>query len=435
MARASARLKPIEVPRLAKKPGMHCDGAGLYLRVAPPSATSWVLRYMLDGKARTMGLGPYPEIDLKEARARALEARKLKADGIDPIDTRKADRQAKRIADSRAMTFRQCAEAYIASQRDGWRNAKHAAQWASTLKTYAYPLIGELPVAAIDAGLVMQVLEQEVGPPERRARLWVAKNETASRLRGRMESILGWAAARQLRSADNPARWKGQLSHHLPPRSRVTKVEHHAALPYREVANFMRLVRLQHCMAAKALEFAILTAVRTGEALGATWDEFDLVGKVWIVPASRMKAGREHRVPLSKPAIEVLTALGPGEDEEPIGPYVFAGAKPGKPLSNMAMLMLLKRLDRADLTVHGFRSTFRDWVAEATDHPADIAEMALAHTISNKVEAAYRRGDLYLKRVQLMADWASYCDAPPKPGMGDGEKPSSVPQCYSENRP
>lgn len=207
MARASARLKPIEVPRLAKKPGMHCDGAGLYLRVAPPSAASWVLRYMLDGKARTMGLGPFPEVDLKEARTRALEARRLKADGIDPIETRKAAKLAKRLAAAKAMTFKECAQAYIASKRDGWRNDKHAAQWDNTLKAYAYPIIGDLPVAAIDTGLVMHVLEQEVGPASNRQRLWSAKNETASRVRGRIESVLGWAAARQLRGGDiNAAR-------------------------------------------------------------------------------------------------------------------------------------------------------------------------------------------------------------------------------------
>lgn len=409
MARASARLRPIEIPRLAKKPGMHCDGAGLYLRVAPPSAASWVLRYMLDGKARTMGLGPFPEIDLKEARTRALEARRLKADGIDPIETRKVAKLAQRLAAKKAMTFKECAQAYIASQRDGWRNDKHAAQWDSTLKAYAYPIIGDLPVAAIDTALVMQVLEQEVGPANNRQRLWSAKNETASRVRGRIECVLGWAAARQLRSGDNPARWKGHLAHQLPARSKVSKVKHHPALPYVDIPTFFANLRDQPGLAAKALEFAILTAARTGEVLGARWGEIDIANKVWIVPVERMKSGREHRVPLSDRAIAVLKPLSPEEGVIGNAGYVFPGAKTGKPLSNMSMLKLLERMKRSDLTAHGFRSTFRDWTAEQTSTPRDVAEMALAHVVSNAVEAAYRRGDMLAKRIELMDSWSAYC--------------------------
>ncbi|MCR5874231.1 tyrosine-type recombinase/integrase [Phenylobacterium sp. J426] len=394
---------------MAKKPGMHCDGAGLYLRVAPPSAASWVLRYMLDGKARTMGLGPFPEIDLKEARTRALEARRLKADGIDPIETRNAAKLAQRRAATKAMTFKECAEAYIASQRDGWRNDKHAAQWDSTLKAYAYPIIGGLPVAAIDTALVMQVLEQEVGAANNRQRLWSAKNETASRVRGRIECVLGWAAARQLRSGDNPARWKGHLAHQLPARSKVSKVKHHPALPYVDMPTFFAALRDQPGLAAKALEFAILTAARTGEVLGARWGEIDIANKVWIVPAERMKSGREHRVPLSDRAIAVLKPLSPEEGAIDSEGYVFPGAKTGKPLSNMSMLKLLERMKRSDLTAHGFRSTFRDWTAEQTSTPRDVAEMALAHVVSNAVEAAYRRGDMLAKRIELMDSWSAYC--------------------------
>lgn len=409
MARATVRLKPVEVPRLLKKAGMHCDGGGLYLRVAPPSAASWVLRYMLGGRARTMGLGPYPEVGLKEAREKALAARRLKIEGGDPIDLRRVERATQRVVAAKAITFKECAEAYVASQRDGWRNAKHADQWVSTLKAYAYPLIGHLPVADIDTGLVMQVLEQEVGAGANSSRLWVAKNETASRVRGRIESILGWAAARQLRSGDNPARWKGHLAHQLPARSKVAKVKHHAALPYSDMPTFFVTLRSQPGLAAKALEFAILTAARTGEVLGASWSEVDVTNRVWTVPAERMKSSREHRVPLSDRAIAVLELLKAGDSGAGSRGYVFPGAKPGKPLSNMSMLQLLGRMKRSDLTAHGFRSTFRDWTAEQTSTPRDVAEMALAHVVSNAVEAAYRRGDMLGKRAELMDSWAAYC--------------------------
>lgn len=409
MARATVRLKPVEVPRLVKKAGMHCDGGGLYLRVAPPSAASWVLRYMLDGRARTMGLGPYPEVGLKEAREKALAARRLKVEGRDPIELRRAERANQRVVAAKATTFKECAEAYVASQRDGWRNAKHADQWVSTLKAYAYPLIGHLPVADIDTGLVMQVLEQEVGAGANSSRLWVARNETASRVRGRIESVLGWAAARQLRSGDNPARWKGHLAHQLPARSKVAKVKHHAALPYGDMPTFFVALRSQPGLGAKALEFAILTAARTGEVLGVKWGEIDFASKIWVVPAERMKSGREHRVPLSGRAIAVLELLKAADNEADGEGYVFPGAKPGKPLSNMSMLKLLERMKRSELTTHGFRSTFRDWTAEQTHTPRDVAEMALAHVVSNAVEAAYRRGDMLAKRDELMESWAVYC--------------------------
>lgn len=413
MARALTRLKPLEIPRLTKIAGKHCDGNGLYLLVEPPSQASWALRYRSNGKDRWMGLGPYPEVKLTAAREKALEARKLRTEGHDPLDARRREAHEKRLKDSKAMTFKQCGEAYIASQSAGWRNPKHAAQWRSTLKAYAYPLIGSLPVADIDADLVIQVLEQPVGPPDKRERFWIAKNETASRVRGRIEAVLGWAAAKKLRGIENPARWQGQLSHLLPARSKVAKVEHHPALPYTEIAAFLLLIRQQHGLAAKAVELVILTAVRSTEALSAKWDEIDLAGKIWIIPAARMKAFREHRVPLSPPAIALLKRLKPDSKNGDANPFVFPGAKPGKPLSNMAMLELLKRIKRTDITIHGFRSTFRDWVAESTNYAGDIAEMALAHTISNRVEAAYRRGDLYEKRACLMYEWSAFCEKAP----------------------
>lgn len=427
MARALARLKPIEIPRLTKIAGKHCDGNGLYLIVEPPSQASWALRYRSNGKDRWMGLGPYPEVKLTDARERAFQARKLRIDGHDPLDARRREAHEKRLKDSKAMTFKQCGEAYIASQRAGWRNPKHAAQWTSTLEAYVYPLIGNKPVADIDADLVIQVLEQQVGPPENRDRFWVAKNETASRVRGRIEAILGWAAAKKLRSIENPARWQGQLSHLLPARSKVAKVEHHAALPYADIAAFLLLIRQQHGLSAKAAELVVLTAVRSTEALNAKWDEIDLVSRTWAIPAQRMKAFKEHRVPLSGAVITLLKSLKPDSKNADATPFVFPGAKRGKPLSNMAMLALLKRMKRTDVTIHGFRSTFRDWVAEVTNYGGDIAEMALAHTISNRVEAAYRRGDLYEKRVRLMEDWATYCDTLPQKEPPNEEAPIVTP--------
>jgi integrase len=293
------------------------------------------------------------------------------------------------------MTFRQCAEAYIEAHRPSWKNAKHAAQWPSTLETYVYPVFGDSPVQAVDVGLIMRVLEP----------IWKTKTETASRLRGRIESILDWAAARGFRQGDNPARWRGHLRHLLPPRSRVQKVKHHAALPYREIGTFMKLLREQEGTSALALEFLILTMARTGEVIGATWEEIDLSAGIWTIPAVRMKAGKEHRVPLSEPALAILRRLETGKQ----GKFVFPGGKPGKALFNRAMFMLLGRLGRSDLTVHGFRSTFRDWAAESTNFPREVAEQALAHSLQDKVEAAYRRGDMFEKRRGLMKAWAGFC--------------------------
>jgi integrase len=342
-----------------------------------------------------MGLGPLHTVSLKEAREAATECRKLRLRGIDPIEARKAERIKALLEAAQSMTFRQCAEAYIAAHKGSWSNEKHAARWPSTLKAYVYPVLGDLPVQSIDVGLVMKVLEP----------IWHAKPETAARVRGRIEIVLDWATARGYRQGDNPARWRGHLDKLLPQRAKVRKVRHHPALPFGEMGAFMARLREQGGMSALALEFLILTAARTGEVQLAKWGEFDLDAGVWTVPADRMKANKEHRVPLSGPALDLLKGLY----QHRRGEYVFPRAKPNKPLSNMALLKLLERMGRADLTVHGFRSTFRDWAAERTHFPREVAEQALAHSLPDKVEAAYRRGDLFHKRRKLMEAWAAFC--------------------------
>ena len=401
MARATGRLTALKVERLKSRPGMHADGGGLYLQIKNGGA-SWVLRYTLNGEPHWMGLGPLALYGLAEARAKALDARRLRHEGIDPIKAREQARQRMHLDAAKAITFKDAAEAYIKSHRAGWRNGKHAAQWEVTLATYAGPVIGPLPVQAIDTALVLKVLEP----------IWTAKTETASRLRQRIERVLDWATARGYRQGENPARWRGHLENLLPKRSRVQPVEHHRALPYDEIGEFMAALRAQEGVDARALEFTILTAARSGETLGAMWGEIDLAEKVWVVPADRIKAGKEHRVPLSAKAVAILEAMKPGGAAE----FVFPGSKPGRPLGNMALPTVLERMGRKELTVHGFRSTFRDWAAERTSYPREAAEMALAHAVGDKVEAAYRRGDLFEKRRRLMDAWATYCGAAPKQG-------------------
>lgn len=294
---------------------------------------------------------------------------------------------------------------YIAANEAGWRNAKHRAQWVATLEAYAYPHMGDLPAGAVETAHVMAALEP----------IWREKPETASRLRGRIEAVLDYAKARGWREGENPARWRGHVANMLPARGKVAKVKHHAALPWREIGGFMATLRAGSGLAARALELAILTAARSGEVLNARWSEIDLEEAVWTVPAERMKAGREHRVPLSAPAVALLRELLPLRDAER-GDWVFPGARPGRPLSNMALEMLLRRMKRSDLTAHGFRSTFRDWCAEQTAFDRDTAEMALAHVVRDKVEAAYRRGDVFEKRRRLMDEWAAFCAKPPASG-------------------
>jgi integrase len=418
VAREVGRLTDVQVKALAKvrpdKTRLHHDGGGLYLVVDKRgSSTSWVYRYTIDGRARTLGLGRYPDIGLKDARTRADEARRLKAHGRDPLAVKDAERAARKAEQARAVTFKAVAQEFVSQNRAGWRNAKHAKQWEATLQAYVYPLIGDMVAGAVDGSAVLRVLRQSVGRGKEARPLWEAKPETASRVRGRIEAVLDYAKVRGLRDGDNPAAWRGNLKLALPARTKVQKVKHHEAHPIDGMADFMAALRAQEGMAARALEFAILTAARTGEVLGARWGEIDLGAKVWTVPAERMKAGREHRVPLSDRAIEILKARR-SDDAEPRD-FVFPGARAGKPLSNMAFLMLLRRMGPEGLTAHGFRSTFRDWAAERTSFPSEFAEAALAHTVGEaKTVAAYQRSDLLERRRKLMAAWAAFCE--PKSG-------------------
>jgi integrase len=414
MARGTARLSAVVLPKL--KPGMHADGGGLYLQVTASGARTWVYRFMLHGRAREMGLGPLHIVSLAEAREKAREWRKLRHEGVDPIEARKAKHAEERLAAATALTFKECAERYIEAHKVGWKNSKHAKQWPSTLEAYVYPVLGALPVQAVDIGLIMKVLEP----------IWHTKPETASRVRGRVEAVLDWATARGYRKGENPARWRGHLDKLLPARGKVRKVEHHAALPYTEMGHFVAALREQEGIASRALEFLILTATRTGEVIGSRWDEFDLDEKLWTVPGSRMKAGTEHRVPLSARALAIIEGMKAQRvnDHE----FVFPGGRPRKPLSNMGMLKVLERMGRGDLTAHGFRSSFRDWAAERTGFPHEVAEMALAHAVSDKVEAAYRRGDLFQKRRQLMEAWAKHCEARKPAGNVIAMTPSAARQ-------
>lgn len=387
-----------------KRPGLYGDGGGLWLQVTPAAegvAKSWLYRFkrqgIAGGKARKMGLGPYPIVTLADAREKARQAFRQVLEGVDPIEERKSRKAAAQLAVARAVTFRECAERYIATHEASW-SPKHARQWPASLKADVYPVFGNLPVSDIDLALVLKALEP----------IWYEKPETASRVRGRIEAVLDWATTRGYRRGDNPARWKGYLETVLPAKIKLQRVEHHPALPFREIPAFMEQLRERDSLSARALEFAILTACRTGEVRGARWSEIDLVQKTWTIPGSRMKGGREHRVPLADPLLRLLQNLPRDARSE----FVFLGGKAGNPLSDMALLALLNRMKRSDLTTHGFRSTFRDWASEMTAYPHEICEMALAHVIKNKAEAAYRRGDLFDKRKRLMADWCRYCSEP-----------------------
>ena len=401
MGRPIHRFSATEVDRFAKRKGTFHDGGGLYLRSDGKRQCSWLFRYEIDGKPRLMGIGPYPVVTLAAAREKAESLRRVvKVDGKDPMAERDATRAAVRLEAAKAITFKECAEKYIAAHRAGWRNEKHAAQWSATLATYANPVIGDLPAQAVDVGLVLKVLEP----------IWTEKPETANRLRGRIESILDYAKARGWREGENPARWRGHLDNLLAPRAKVRAVEHHAAMPYADLPAFMKMLREQEGIAASALEFLILTASRTSEAIGARWSEVGAVDKAWTVPATRMKARREHRVPLSPQAFAILDVM-PGTDDGANDGFVFPGAKPGKPLSNMALLMLLRRMGHGELTAHGFRATFKTWASERTRFQADVVEASLAHVVGGKVEQAYMRGDLFEKRRELMTAWADYCSS------------------------
>ena len=404
----SKALTPLQVKNAS--PGRHTDGDGLHLLVKKSGARSWVYRFMLDGKARDVGLSRCPEAieilrktnteELTLAQARdvaAIYRMKVRA-GIDPLAARteaaaaaEAERHAKLSA---SVTFKSIAETFITNREGGWKNPKHRQQWRNTLSTYVFPVIGDMPVGDIETPHVLKIIEP----------MWGEKAETASRVRGRIEAVLDAAKVRGYRQGENPARWRGHLSQILPARTRLSR-GHHKAAPYDAVPDLVEALQKRKAVAALALEFTILTASRTGEVLGARWAEFDLGKAIWTVPAERMKAGREHRVPLSPRSVEILgQVLQLGSD------WVFPGAKGGQ-LSGMAMSMLLRRM-KVDVTVHGFRSSFRDWAAECTAFPHEVCEMALAHTIGNKGEAAYRRGDLFEKRRRLMDEWAGFCRVP-----------------------
>jgi integrase len=389
-----------------KTPGYYSDGGNLYLRVSEYGTKGWLFIFTRDGKTREMGLGPFPDVTLEDARAKALEARRALLAGEDPIEKRLAERDTKRLDAAKRITFDKAAAQYIESHRAGWKNAKHASQWESTLRTYASPVFGTLPVAVIDTSLVMQALERD--------NLWTIKPETASRVRGRIESVLDWATTRGYRTGENPARWKGHLDNLLPARNRVKQVKHHAALPYQEAPAFMAKLRDLEGIAARALEFTILTASRTGEVIGAKWGELNFNEGVWTIPAERMKAKKEHRVPLSTRALTILREMEKVKHSE----YVFPGTKKEAPLSNMAMLALIERMGRTDLTVHGFRSTFRDWAGEKTNYPREVIEHALAHQLKDKAEAAYARGTLFEKRAKLMDQWRTYSETKPQKEAG-----------------
>lgn len=404
MGRKKAAVSALAIKqKYSKLDGMHAIGEppGLYLYVRGDSKL-WMLRYSAGGRRRDMGIGRYGELTLEQAREKAVAERLKIRDGLDPLAIRHADRQTEAVARAKAITFAECAEKYIAAHRAGWSNPKHAAQWENTLATYAHPIIGDLPVEAVDTGLVLQILEP----------VWATKNETATRLRGRIEVILDWATVRGYRQGENPARWRGHLDMLLPKPSKIQKVEHHAALPYAEMPAFWAKLMGQAGMGALALQLLILTATRSGEIRGVAWREIDLDGKLWTIPAERMKANREHRIPLSEPAIDLLKRVPKLEGSELVFPGMRQPGNVYRPLSDMTLTAVLKRMGRGDLTAHGFRSTFRDWVAEATNHPNEVAEMALAHAVGNQVEAAYRRGDLFDKRRTLMHAWANFCATP-----------------------
>jgi len=392
MPKQTKELTAIEAKRIAE-PGRHPVGTvpGLMLMVRDNGVKGWVLRVSIRGKRADIGLGGYPGVTLADAVKRAREMRDSIAQGLDPLAEKKA-------AKAELMTFKRAADEYIKLHRAGWKNAKHTQQWENTLTAYVHPTIGTLPVKDVDTPHILEILKPH----------WTTKNETMVRVRNRIELVLSWAMASGHRERGlNPAAWRGHLDHALPKPSKVNNRQHHAALPWQGVPEFMRKLALVEGMSARCLEFTILTTCRSGEARGATWDEIDLSGKVWNIPAERMKAGRAHRVPLSDRVVKLLGAL-PRIEEETL---VFPGAKENTPLSDMSLTMLLRR-HAPGFTAHGFRSSFRDWAAETTSYPGEVCEMALAHAVGDAVEAAYRRGDLFAKRAALMQDWASYATMP-----------------------
>lgn len=398
MAYGINRLTALQVTKL-RKPGYHADGGGLYLCIKASSAKSWIFRYRFGGKEHEMGLGSLNTFSLADARERALYQRKLLADGKDPLGFKRAAQLERSLAEANIITFDAAASSYIASHKHGWKNEKSEQQWTNSLATYANPVFGNLPVGQIETALIMRILEP----------IWASKTETASRVRGRIEKILDWCKTQGYRLGENPARWKGHLENLLSAPKKTQSVEHHPALPWRQVGAFMQELRKMPGSSALALEAIILTNCRTNEALEATWAEFDLDAALWTIPAGRMKGEKEHFIPLSDTALAVFRLAQENAGENL---FVFPGAKKIKPLSNMACLALLKRMDHGDITVHGFRSSFRDWAGEATSHAREVIEHAMSHQLKDKAEAAYARGTMLERRRVLMADWAAYCAQP-----------------------
>jgi integrase len=398
MSRRNGKLSALAVKHAALR-GIYSDGDGLCLQIARGGSKSWILRYRSAGRRRHLGLGGFPTVTLAEARERAATARSLLQAGKDPVEARRGQRIVALLDAAKTMSFAQAAESYIAAQSAG-KNRGSTHQWRTSLATYAFPVLGALPVQAIDTALVLKVLQP----------IWTSKTVTASRVRGRVESILDWAKVRGYRDGENPARWDGHLVNLLPAPAKVAKVDHYKAMPYAELPAFMVELRARTDIAARALEFTILTAARSGSVFLADWSEIDLVRGVWTISAARMKAGKEHRTPLSGAAVALLEAL-PG----PRAGLIFPGFKAGRPLAKMALADSLKRVGRNDATVHGMRSSFRDWAAERTNYPDQVVEQALAHTIGTAVEKAYRRTDLFDRRVRLMSEWAAFCACKAEP--------------------
>ncbi|MCU0433161.1 MAG: tyrosine-type recombinase/integrase [Bacteroidia bacterium] len=396
MPKKAQELTQLAIKKLTKI-GRHAVGgvAGLYLLIGDNEAKSWVLRMNVNGVRRDMGLGSFADLSLSAARDKARNIRQQIASGTNPIEERKKKRHAAILQEASAITFEKACAEFLTTHKQKWKNAKHKSQWEATLKTYAYPVIGKIVVSEITLPHIIKILEP----------IWTTKTETASRLRGRIETVLDWAIVREYRNKDNPARWKGYLDKVLPSPKAIAKPVHHKAIPVAAVAAFFAQLQSNTSMSSKALQFLILTATRSNEVRGATWDEIDFEKKIWTIPAERMKAAKEHRIPLASQAIALLKSVPRHAREK----YIFVAPRGGQ-LSDMALTVFMRRLN-VDAVPHGFRSTFRDWVAEHTNYPNHVAEMALAHTISNKVEAAYRRGDLFDKRREMMNEWAGFCTA------------------------
>ncbi|WP_420430401.1 tyrosine-type recombinase/integrase [Kordiimonas sp.] len=396
MSRAIHKLSARRVATESTK-GLYGDGGGLYLQVGPTGSKSWIFRFMMNRKSRDMGLGSVNDFSLAEAREAARDCRRLVRDGIDPIDARHSQRRERMAEAARQQTFKECAMDYIRTHSSSWKNAKHCQQWENTLNTYAYPVLGKLAVRDIDTHLVKQVLDP----------IWQIKTETATRVRNRIERVLDWATVQQLRQGENPARWKGHLENLLPAPTKLKNVQHHKALPYAETATFLKELDAVDGVSAQGLRFLILTAARSGEVRNAVWDDIDMEKKTWTIPAEKMKAGKEHIVPLSDAALDVLKRMQKFRE----GDLVFPGSRERRPLSDMAFTQLLRRMKKDGVTAHGFRSSFRDWAGETTAFAREVIEAALAHQLKDKTEAAYFRSNLLDKRRTLMDDWANYCTA------------------------